>query len=113
MMELTNNMVFRYRQGILVKFKEEFGDDYKYLYSYIYEQHFEEKHVSNITYIIKAMNSLQTSNADNLYKLMVYLTLIHTALDMSIVDCESSFRDINGHLKIQEDNYEKRLSTNK
>jgi len=98
MLLLVDNIVFRYEQGIKVQFREAFRDSYEDLFKIIYTETFAPQHAGNISYILKGIKSLDNSTLTDNQKVHMFFNLLHIALDIAILDCESTFRKLNGTL---------------
>jgi hypothetical protein len=107
MAELIDRIIVTYEDGIKLDLQKQYKDDAEELFRLIYTERFAPYHNKNVLFIVTAIRSFNNSRISKEQKLYMLYNLIYTALELSILDCEKTFDELNGHLKQFNDKWHK------
>jgi len=103
--DLVSRCIEEYEKEIFDTMKKLYKEDTTTLYNHIYKNAFEPYHSTNIAYILKVVDRFNNSKITRDQKVHMFFNLICVALDIAVLDCERTFRELNGSLKKYEEKY--------
>lgn len=105
--DLVSRSIKDYEKAIYGALKKKYPEDFEFLYKHIYKDSFENYHSMNIAYILKVVDRFSNTKISKDQKVNMFFNLVYVCLDIAVLDCERTFRDLNGSLKKLEDKYGK------
>lgn len=103
--DLISRSIKEYEKAICGALKKKYPNDYEFLYKYIYKDSFENYHSMNIAYILKVVDRFSNTKITKDQKVNMFLNLVYVCLDIAVLDCERTFRELNGSLAEYEEKY--------